>query len=126
MPEDGYAKNGLDKSGFNKYGFNVSTGTKYNEFGLDKDELLSLWKTTSIKVDDKIKEETPVEKVVESSDNEKPEFTVEELTAKKKAELQGICKDFVTILDVLCKVLNGFVRLCIAFAWICKDLPGFL
>ena len=71
--------------------FALSIATKYK---LNKDELLSLWKTTSVKVDDKIKAKIPIEKeVIESSDIEKPEFTVEELTAKKKAELQGICKD---------------------------------
>ena len=43
-----------------------------NKYKLNKDELLSLWKTTSVKIDNKIKEEIPVEKeVIESSDNEK-------------------------------------------------------
>jgi len=77
--------------------FALSIALKYN---LNKDELLSLWKTTSVKVDDKIKQEIPIEKeLLESSiqdkksTDEKSEFTLEELSSKKKTELQGICKD---------------------------------
>ena len=70
--------------------FALSIATKYK---LNKDELLSLWKTTSVEVDNKIQKKSSVGEKPESSIEEKPEFTVEELSAKKKAELQGICKD---------------------------------
>ena len=69
-----------------------------NKYKLNKDELLSLWKTTSVNVDNKIEEVTSVESKSSKQEedkpsDEKPEFTVEELSSKKKAELQGICKD---------------------------------